>query len=103
MSMLFSTGFQPNGQAPISSTDKSLTSNDFEKFSPPRRLGTDEIPDIVNDFRLAARNAIEAGKYIDLYKFIQNKMCFNHSTILIFFRNRTICYFKGHKDILKIN
>ncbi|RWR87002.1 putative 12-oxophytodienoate reductase 11 [Cinnamomum micranthum f. kanehirae] len=38
-------GFQPNGQAPISSTDK----------------GTDEIPQIVNDFKLAARNAIEAG------------------------------------------
>ncbi|KAG8503281.1 hypothetical protein CXB51_001242 [Gossypium anomalum] len=30
-------------------------------WSPPRRLRTDEIPDIVNDFRLAARNAIEAG------------------------------------------
>ena len=44
VSMLFSTGFQPNGEAPISSTDKSLTSNDFEKFSPPRRLRTDEIP-----------------------------------------------------------
>jgi len=27
----------------------------------PRRLRTDEIPHIVNDFRLAARNAIEAG------------------------------------------
>ncbi|WJX74485.1 12-oxophytodienoate reductase 1 [Trifolium repens] len=55
--------FQPNGQAPISSTDKPLTpSNDSEKITPPRRLRTDEIPQIVNDFRLAARNAIEAGK-----------------------------------------
>ncbi|XP_062098367.1 putative 12-oxophytodienoate reductase 11 [Humulus lupulus] len=60
-------GFQPNGQAPISSTDKSLTpqirSNaiDVAEFDPPRRLGTDEIPQIVNDFRLAARNAMEAG------------------------------------------
>ncbi|KAK2425704.1 putative 12-oxophytodienoate reductase [Trifolium repens] len=54
--------FQPNGQAPISSTDKPLTpSNDSEKITPPRRLRTDEIPQIVNDFRLAARNAIEAG------------------------------------------
>ncbi|GAU18882.1 hypothetical protein TSUD_228720 [Trifolium subterraneum] len=54
--------FQPNGQAPISSTDKPLTpSNDGEKITPPRRLRTDEIPQIVNDFRLAARNAIEAG------------------------------------------
>ncbi|KAF9605682.1 hypothetical protein IFM89_018025 [Coptis chinensis] len=62
-----STGFQPNGQAPISSTDKSLTpqklSNgiDEAEFSPPRRLKTEEIPQIVNDFRIAARNAIEAG------------------------------------------
>ncbi|GAU18872.1 hypothetical protein TSUD_228620 [Trifolium subterraneum] len=54
--------FQPNGQAPISSTDKPLTpSNDAEQFTPPRRLRTDEIPSIVNDFQLAARNAIEAG------------------------------------------
>ncbi|KAJ0026181.1 hypothetical protein Pint_07476 [Pistacia integerrima] len=32
-----------------------------QNFTPPRRLSTDEIPQIVNDFRLAARNAIEAG------------------------------------------
>lgn len=30
-------------------------------WSPPRRLSLDEIPGIVNDFRLAAKNAIEAG------------------------------------------
>lgn len=61
------TGYQPNGQAPISSTDKPLTpqirSNgiDLAQFSPPRQLDTDEIPSVVNDFRLAARNAVEAG------------------------------------------
>jgi len=77
--MLFSTVYQPNGQAPISSTDKSLTpqirSNGFNiaKFTPPRRLRTDEIPNIVNDFRLAARNAIEAGNFTNLYKCLQNK------------------------------
>ncbi|XP_072970511.1 putative 12-oxophytodienoate reductase 11 isoform X6 [Typha angustifolia] len=60
-------GFQPNGQASISSTDKPLTPQvradgvDVDKFSPPRRLETEEIPSIINDFRLAARNAIEAG------------------------------------------
>ncbi|RVW77872.1 putative 12-oxophytodienoate reductase 11 [Vitis vinifera] len=32
-----------------------------DQFSPPRRLTTDEIPQVVKDFRLAARNAIEAG------------------------------------------
>ncbi|KAG8378506.1 hypothetical protein BUALT_Bualt08G0144200 [Buddleja alternifolia] len=61
------TGFQPNGQAPISSTDKEITPQirangvDVARFSPPRRLKTNEISQIVNDFKLAARNAIEAG------------------------------------------
>lgn len=61
-------GFQPNGQAPISSSDKLLFPQvrangiDVAQFTPPRRLRTDEIPQIVNYFRLAARNAIEAGK-----------------------------------------
>nr|POE75232.1 12-oxophytodienoate reductase 2 [Quercus suber] len=32
-----------------------------QDFTPPRRLRIEEIPQIVNDFRLAARNAIEAG------------------------------------------
>ncbi|KAK1305092.1 12-oxophytodienoate reductase 1 [Acorus calamus] len=59
--------FQPNGQAPISSTDKpvkpqpSANGIDIDHYSPPRRLRTDEIPRIVNDFRIAAKNAIEAG------------------------------------------
>ncbi|KAJ4756254.1 12-oxophytodienoate reductase-like protein [Rhynchospora pubera] len=58
--------FQPNGQAPISSTDKPVTpkqlaNGEVIEYSPPRRLKTDEISKIVNDFRLAARNAIEAG------------------------------------------
>ncbi|KAI3765581.1 hypothetical protein L2E82_15619 [Cichorium intybus] len=34
---------------------------DGAKFSTPRKLTTEEIPLIVNDFRMAARNAIEAG------------------------------------------
>ncbi|XP_052152336.1 putative 12-oxophytodienoate reductase 11 isoform X1 [Oryza glaberrima] len=59
--------FQPNGQAPISSTNKSLkpavraNGIDVATFSTPRRLETDEIPFVVNDYRVAARNAIEAG------------------------------------------
>ncbi|KAK1403699.1 12-oxophytodienoate reductase 11 [Heracleum sosnowskyi] len=56
------TGFQPNGQAPISCTDKPISpSNDGFHYSPPRRLGTEEIPQIIDDFRLAAKNAMEAG------------------------------------------
>ncbi|KAL5702308.1 12-oxophytodienoate reductase [Ranunculus cassubicifolius] len=56
------SGFQPNGQAPISSSDK-FPANDIDvaEFTRPRRLETEEIPQIVNDFRLAARNAMEAG------------------------------------------
>uniref|UniRef100_A0A0D9WN93 NADH:flavin oxidoreductase/NADH oxidase N-terminal domain-containing protein n=1 Tax=Leersia perrieri TaxID=77586 RepID=A0A0D9WN93_9ORYZ len=54
--------YQPNGQAPISSTDKQVTPDDSGiAYSKPRRLRTDEIPHIVDDFRHAARNAIEAG------------------------------------------
>ncbi|KAK8969935.1 putative 12-oxophytodienoate reductase 4 [Platanthera guangdongensis] len=57
--------YQPNGQAPVSSTDKQISSQEEieteRDYSPPRRLRTEEIPLIVNDFRLAARNAIEAG------------------------------------------
>lgn len=57
---------QPNGQAPISSTDKQVSpqmsaDGRLEEFSPPRRLAKDEIPNVVNDFREAARNAIAAG------------------------------------------
>lgn len=61
------SGFQPNGQAPISCTDKPLTPQirangvDVAECTPPRRLRTDEIPQIVDHFRIAARNAMEAG------------------------------------------
>ncbi|KAL5728281.1 12-oxophytodienoate reductase [Ranunculus cassubicifolius] len=59
-------GFQPNGQAPISSTNKPMkpqirSNGDVVDFSPPRQLKTEEISHIVNDFRIASRNAIEAG------------------------------------------
>ncbi|ONK73022.1 uncharacterized protein A4U43_C04F26290 [Asparagus officinalis] len=54
---VFNVG-QPNGRVPIGCSDKAIQQ---EGFFPPRRLRTDEIPQIVNDFRLAARNAIDAG------------------------------------------
>ena len=58
--------YQPNGQAPVSCTDKQimpqvLKDGTVEEFSAPRRLREDEIPQIVSDFQLAARNCIEAG------------------------------------------
>ncbi|KAJ4757422.1 12-oxophytodienoate reductase-like protein [Rhynchospora pubera] len=57
---------QPNGQDPISCTDKKVPTQPKEAgpvvdFAPPHSLRTDEIPLVVNDFRLAARNAMEAG------------------------------------------
>ncbi|OVA08073.1 NADH:flavin oxidoreductase/NADH oxidase [Macleaya cordata] len=54
--------FQPNGQAPISCTDKGVTpGHEGRDWAPPRRLSVDEIPHVINDFRLAAKNAIDAG------------------------------------------
>ncbi|KAI3804095.1 hypothetical protein L1987_32265 [Smallanthus sonchifolius] len=56
------------GKLPISSTDKGLSnqvqSNDIDvaQFTPPRKLTTQEIPLVVDDFRVAARNAIEADR-----------------------------------------
>jgi 2,4-dienoyl-CoA reductase-like NADH-dependent reductase (Old Yellow Enzyme family) len=35
--------------------------NDLADYSPPRALKIEEIPQIINDFSLAARNAIKAG------------------------------------------
>ncbi|KAG5030493.1 hypothetical protein JHK85_014475 [Glycine max] len=52
--------YQPNGEPPISSTNKAVQGSSTQ-YPPPRRLRTDEIPEIVNDFRMAAKNAIEAG------------------------------------------
>jgi len=34
---------------------------DIANFSTPRRLDTHDIPLVVNDFKNAARNAVEAG------------------------------------------
>ena len=57
---------QPGGAAPLSSTNKVANSKTFvaEGFVPcsqPRALRTDELPGIVEQYRLAARNAIAAG------------------------------------------
>jgi len=61
--------YQPDGEAPISSTEKRLRkdiTNDkatADRYATPRRVRTDEVPKLVNDFVVAAKNAIEAGKY----------------------------------------
>ncbi len=62
-----SIGYQPDGQPPISSTEKPITAEiqidgtSAADYPPPRRLKTDESSQVVNDFRIAAKNAMEAG------------------------------------------
>ncbi|XP_035844440.1 12-oxophytodienoate reductase 1-like [Helianthus annuus] len=56
------TEFVPNGKSPVSSSNKKLP---YQQRS-PKKLTIQEIPLVVDDFRVAARNAIEAGKsYFD--------------------------------------
>ena len=56
----------PDGAAPVSSTGRrpnamTFTADGFVDVSPPRALRDDEIPGLIDDYRTAARNAIEAG------------------------------------------
>lgn len=56
----------PDGAAPVSSTNRrpnaqTFTREGFVPVSAPRALRDDELPGLVNDYRRAARNAIEAG------------------------------------------
>ncbi|KAJ0981136.1 hypothetical protein J5N97_009391 [Dioscorea zingiberensis] len=62
--------YQPGGtSAPISSTDKPISGRwrilmpdgTYGRYPQPRRLSTAEIPEIVQHYRQAALNAIEAG------------------------------------------
>ncbi|MBI5317881.1 alkene reductase [Bradyrhizobium sp.] len=57
---------QPNGQLPVAPSairaeTKVFVNNAFVDTSEPRALELDEIPGIIEDFRRAAANAIEAG------------------------------------------
>ncbi len=57
---------QPGGAAPVSSTDKpaqgkTFTANGFVDCSAPRALRSDEMPGLIDDYRHAARCAIDAG------------------------------------------
>ena len=56
----------PEGAAPVSSSNlpssaMTFTRNGFETVSPARALRDDEIPALIEDYRKAARNAIDAG------------------------------------------
>ncbi|GKF50664.1 putative 12-oxophytodienoate reductase 11 [Tanacetum coccineum] len=61
--------FEPNaGKPPVSSAEKPCsplvesTGEVLIEFVPPRRLDSDENPLVANDFRIAPKNAMEAGK-----------------------------------------
>lgn len=56
----------PDGAQPVSSTDRkadtqTFTRDGFVDVSSPRALRDDEIPALIDDYRRAARNALEAG------------------------------------------
>ncbi len=56
----------PGGAAPVSATSRrpkamTFTAEGFVPVSEPRALRDDELPGLVEDYRHAARNAIEAG------------------------------------------
>jgi len=56
----------PEGSVPVSSSaraanSKTFIEGGFAQVSEPRALRTDELPGIVDDYRRAARNAINAG------------------------------------------
>ncbi|MFW9615582.1 alkene reductase [Aquabacterium sp.] len=61
------SAYQPGGQAPVAPSAIAAKAKTYVAgqgmvdTSVPRALETAEIPGVVNDFRTAARNAIEAG------------------------------------------
>lgn len=60
------TSLLPDGAAPVSSTARkaeamTFTREGFIPVSTPRALRDDEIPGLIEDYRVAARNAIAAG------------------------------------------
>ena len=57
---------QPGGRAPVSSTarpsgSKTYNADGFVECSAPRALATEEIPGVVEQYRRAALNAMDAG------------------------------------------
>ncbi|MDE0061044.1 MAG: alkene reductase [Defluviicoccus sp.] len=60
------SSLQPGGALPvapsaIAAAGEAMTFEGMKPFETPRALETDEIPGIVEQFRLGARNAMEAG------------------------------------------
>ncbi|GMH08859.1 hypothetical protein Nepgr_010699 [Nepenthes gracilis] len=63
------TVYQPDGGAPVSSTNKAISERwkimtpdgSYDRYSQPRTLAAEEIPEIVDQFRRGAINAMRAG------------------------------------------
>ncbi|WP_078120087.1 alkene reductase [Thiosocius teredinicola] len=60
------TSLLPDGASPVSSTDRkpnamTFAAEGFVEVSAPRALRDDEMPGLIDDYRKAARNAIDAG------------------------------------------
>src|SRR5476649_2598819 len=60
------TSLQPGGGAPVAPSairakGKTFVNNTFTEISEPRALAPEEIPGIIESFRRAAANALEAG------------------------------------------
>ncbi|CAM6119722.1 unnamed protein product [Calypogeia fissa] len=62
------TSYQPNGGKPISSTNRAIKKGTVhavdgpgQPYPEPRALETEEIPTIVNDYVLSAKNGMAAG------------------------------------------
>ncbi|MEA9727742.1 alkene reductase [Xanthomonas campestris] len=60
------TSLLPPGEVPVApsairSTGKTFTAQGFTDVSEPRALALEEIPALIEDYRAAARNAIDAG------------------------------------------
>lgn len=57
---------QPNGVLPVAPSaikpaGQAVTYNGLKDYVTPRALEQDEIPGIINDYKIAAKNALEAG------------------------------------------
>jgi len=58
---LLPPGEMPVAPSALRARGKTFTANGFEDVSTPRALRLDETPALIDDYRAAARNAIEAG------------------------------------------
>ena len=58
---LLPEGVQPVAPSAIRANAKTFTADGFVDVSQPRALALEEIPGVVDEFRTAARNAIDAG------------------------------------------